>query len=116
MGARDEAVARAKTVLQTLLQTGIVAAGSALFPFLGLPIVNQIFSFMVGKISEYMVNKGEFQAFAYMIDERVSVQTKEFFDSALVLETAKKSGDKNAIKLAESDLIRAADKFFDLKS
>lgn len=116
MGSRDEAVARAKTVLKTLLQTGIVAAGSALFPFLNLPIVKQIFAYMVGKISEFMIDKGEFQAFALMVDERVSVQTKEFFDSAIALSNAQKTGDPNAIKIAEVDLVRAADKFLSFTS
>jgi hypothetical protein len=115
MGSRDEAVARAKTVIQTLLQAGIMAASGAMFPFFNLPIVNQIWSYIVGKIAEYMVTKGEFAAFSYMIDERVSAQTKDFFDAALGLSEAQKKGDPNAIKLAENNLIKSADRFLSLR-
>jgi hypothetical protein len=116
MGTRDEAVARAMAVLKALLTTGIVAAGAALFPFLNLPVVRQVFEYMVGKIAEYMVTKGEFKAFSYMIDERVSAQTKDFFDAALGLSEAQKKGDKDAIRLAENNLIKSADRFLSLVS
>ncbi len=104
------------TVIQTLLQTGISAALFALFPFLNIPVVRQIIEYMIGKVSEYMVVQGEFKAFSFMIDERVSAQTKEFFDTAIALGNAHKSGDKDAIKLAENNHIKSADKFLSLMS
>lgn len=116
MGSREAAVQRTKAVLKTLLQTGIVAASSAMYPFFNLPVIRQVWSFIVGKIAEYMVDKGEFAAFAYMIDERASAQTKDFFDAALGLSDAQKKGDKDAIRVAENKLIRAADSFLSLKS
>jgi hypothetical protein len=116
MGARDEAVARAKTVIQTLLSTGISAAVFALIPALNLPIIRDLINLFIGKIASFMVEKGEFKAFAYMIDERVSAEVKSFFDSALALNDAQKKGDKDAIKIAEANHIRNADRFLSLVS
>lgn len=116
MGSRDEAVKRTMTVIQTLLQTGMIAAGSALFPFLNLPVIKQVFSYMAGKIAAFMVERGEFGAFSYMIDERIDAQTKQFFDKAMALNLAIKSGDPNVVKQAEIELIRASDSFFSLRS
>jgi hypothetical protein len=99
-------------VLQALLyDVGVKAAViecTALMPWLGLPIISGLFTFLVSKVAGMIYTQLEtFVAFR-MIDFQTSAETQAYDDAKTQLLSAINSGDPNAITQAKTNFSTAA--------
>lgn len=108
MGSRDEYVQSIKDAFLTLAKKAAMATIVQKLPFLlQFAFLNNIASFIVGKVLEYAIKEGEVGAFFLYIDMRVGVQSKSFTDAALYNSKAQVNGTPEEKKIAEENLINS---------
>lgn len=89
---------------------GETAAESALiadFPWLGLPVVKQIFEYGLGIVGKYFYEQAAFAATKIIIDVQTKLEASSAQSAFENLRMAVASGDANAIQLASDDLDKA---------
>jgi hypothetical protein len=83
----------------------LIGAVSKKLPFLFLPVLGPIVSFLLGKVVEILVQETEFAIYFKYIDLRVDKQGREFSEAAMRNFNAQKSGDADAKAQSEKELI-----------
>jgi hypothetical protein len=86
------------------------------FPYLFIPVLGPVVSFVIGKLVEILVRETEFAIFFKYIDLRVDSQGRAFSQAAMNNYDAQKNGTPEEIKKAELELIDKFRKFAILKS
>jgi hypothetical protein len=86
------------------------------FPWMGVAFINPIIGMLVGYVLTVAIKYTEFGAFYQYTDLRVGNQARSFETAAIANQLAQASGDKERIKRAEQDLIKAFDRFASFRS
>lgn len=81
------------------------------FPWMGAALINPIIGLVVGYILGVAIKYTEFGAFFQYTDLRVGNQAKSFEEAAIKNQLAQASGNKEEIRRAEIELIKAFDNF-----
>lgn len=111
MMTKDDYVDAIKSAFITLATDAAMTAIVAAFPPAATWPLNPLIKWVVKTIITFGANGAETGAFFFYIDMRVSAQANEFTEMALKNRQAQLSGDKDAIKLAENDLIDSFKRF-----
>lgn len=93
-----------KTIIEGAGQGAIEAAAIADFPWLGLPIIKQLFELVLSKITGLIYQDAANAATKIVIDVQVNVEKSQVLNAFQTLQMAIASGDKNAIQQASTDL------------
>lgn len=96
-----------KTIIEGAGKPGIEAALIADFPWLGLPIVKQIFEFVLSKVADLVYKDAANLATKIIIDAQVNLEKSTVIGAFQNLQMAIASGDESAIKMASNDLDKA---------
>lgn len=116
MGTRDEYVAVIKSTFVSLGKTLIVETANKYLPFLSLPVIKQVFNYVIDWALTLLVDKTETGIFFLYIDFRVAAQSKEFERAAYVNYYAQQTGTKEQKRDAKIQLLKASREFIALKS
>lgn len=103
---RDEYVASIKSAFVLLGTNAVMAELTAFAGFFGFPLVSSIAKWVISKILSLVATKAETQAFFFFIDMRVAEQGRNFETAALNYWKLQQSGNEEARKEAESELIK----------
>lgn len=93
-------------VLKVVVDTGINAARVAAIsaePWLGLPVISQLFSFFLGKLESYLYKTMADYATFTVIDLQTGSELQDFNNAAATLKLAQSQGDLSAITKARND-------------
>lgn len=74
------------------------------YPFLGLPIIRQLFEWVVGLVAGDIYEQAAMAATKIVIDVQVDLEVSKTSDAFKSLQMAIASGDPGAIQKASSDL------------
>jgi len=108
---KDDYVNAIRQAFITVASKAAMAAIVAAFPPAATWPLSALINFAVTKIITFGAESAETGAFFFYIDMRVNIQANDFTEAALKNYAAQKSGDKNAIKIAEDNLIAAHKRF-----
>lgn len=92
------------SVLKTVVDLGLNTAKAAAItaePWLGLPVISEVFSFFMGKISGYISDALIDYATFTTIDIQTGSELSAFNAAATNLKAAQSQGDPNAISTAQ---------------
>lgn len=103
---RDEYVASIKSAFVFLGSKAVKAELVALTGFFGLPLISGLVDWALEKILTIIATKAETQIFFFFIDMRVAEQGRDFESAALNYWKIQQSGNEEARKEAESELIK----------
>ena len=78
----------------------------ALTGFFGLPLISSIANWVISKVLTIVATKAETQIFFFFIDMRVAEQGRDFESAALNYWKIQQSGNEEARKEAEGELIK----------
>lgn len=93
----------------SVLEEYIVRIAIAQVPFLGLPIIKQIFAYILSKVLEKVEGEGQLLISFKMIDVEIDKEVKEYKDAIESLKVANTTGVSDeerqlALKLAKDKL------------
>ncbi len=104
----NEAASAVNQVLKTIIEgAGTTALEDALItesPWLGLPVIKQVFEFILDKVSNMIYQDAADAATKLIIDVQVNLEKSQVLGAFQNLQMAIASGDKNAIDQMSKDL------------
>jgi hypothetical protein len=100
----DSLIKGAETSIIGLTYNAIIAA----VPWLGLPVIKQVWTGIFAFIADYFTRQAELGATFAVIDTQVNEEELTFNQALAALKAAQTSGDPNAISVAEKNFINAA--------
>ncbi len=103
---RDEYVASIKSAFILLGTKAVKAQLIALTGFFGLPLISGLIDWVLGKVLTIVATQAETQVFFFFIDMRVAAQGRDFEEAALSYWRIQQSGNKDAQKEAENELLK----------
>jgi hypothetical protein len=103
---RDEYVASIKSAFVLLGTKAVMTELVALTGFFGLPLISSITNWVISKVLTIVATKAETQIFFFFIDMRVADQGRDFEAAALNYWKIQQSGNEDARKEAEGELIK----------
>ncbi len=96
-----------KGLIEGAGESAIETAAIASQPWLGLPIIKQLFSYAVGWIAKYFYQQAAITATKIIIDVQIKMETSQTYGAFQNLQMAIASGDQVAITKASEDLDKA---------
>lgn len=103
---RDEYVASIKSAFIFVGTKAVKAQLVALTGFFGLPLISGLVDWALEKILTIVATQAETQIFFFFIDMRVAAQGRDFEAAALNYWKIQQSGDENARREAEGELLK----------
>lgn len=103
-----------KGLINEVLLNAAEAEMIALFPFLGLPVIKNIFHYFASKYSEIIAEKLAIVAAFKIIDAESAADVKAYNQSVNQLQEAIKKGDPNEAELAKEEFKRRLAKLIHL--
>lgn len=92
-----------KFIIFDVVVNAAVAAAQAEVPFLALPIVRNLFSFLVGKVAGLIYTELETNVSFAIIDHQTQAEAAEYEKSKAALYAAHLKGEQDAIEKAKAD-------------
>lgn len=116
MKTHDEYVNLIKETALSVGKQAVMRYLVAQFPWMGAALINPIIGLVVGYILGVAIKYTEFGAFYQYTDLRIGNQAKGFEEAAIRNQLAQQSGNKEEIRRAEKELIKAFDTFVSLRT
>lgn len=108
---QNQVASTVNSVLKTIIEgAGTTALENALiveFPWLGLPVIKQIFEFILNKVSAIIYQDAAEAATKLIIDLQVNGEESSVGNAFKNLQMALASGDQNAINQTSKELDQA---------
>lgn len=90
-------------LIMNVAVTAAITAVTVQFPFLKIPIINQIFTFAMNRAFGFVAKYLKLAGDATIIDSQVGTEANACQDAKLQLKTALTTGDSNAIEKSKQD-------------